>query len=118
MSSRSQRLRDQFFPTQRDTVAKQLAAGLPLTPKFLVVAPGQPLSWQYHHRRSELWHVVAGPVGLVVSDTDELPTDVAVQQAGASITIAQGQRHRLVGLGSVGDRGGNLDAHGRQQPIK
>jgi len=26
-----------------------------LSPKILLVAPQQRLSWQYHHRRSEVW---------------------------------------------------------------
>src|SRR5437879_1333223 len=26
-----------------------------LSPKILIVAPGQRLSWQYHHRRAEIW---------------------------------------------------------------
>src|SRR4249920_2133080 len=25
------------------------------SPKILIVAPGQRLSWQYHHRRGEVW---------------------------------------------------------------
>ena len=32
-----------------------------LSPKVLLVAPGQRLSWQYHHRRAEIWqHTDAG----------------------------------------------------------
>ena len=27
----------------------------PLSPKILFVQPGARLSWQYHHRRAELW---------------------------------------------------------------
>src|SRR5579871_377614 len=42
-----------------------------LSPKFLVVAPGQRLSWQYHHRRAEIWKLIAGVAGVVTSTTDE-----------------------------------------------
>jgi mannose-6-phosphate isomerase len=68
-----------------------------LSPKILLVAPQQRLSWQYHHRRAEIWQVVQGPVGVVVSDTDE-PGEVKSYQVGERIIIRQGERHRLVGL--------------------
>lgn len=93
---------EQFFPDQLDELSQQLKTGLSLTPKILIVAPKQSLSWQYHHRRSEIWRVVAGPVGVVVSDSDELPTTIQSQPTHTRITIAQGQRHRLIGLGSWG----------------
>ena len=68
-----------------------------LSPKILVVKPGQRLSWQYHHRRAELWRVVAGKAGVVRSSTDaEGPLEVLAQ--GEQITLEQGERHRLVGL--------------------
>ena len=39
---------------------------LNVSPKILVVAPGKKLSWQSHERRSELWRVVRGPVGIFI----------------------------------------------------
>lgn len=68
-----------------------------LSPKVLLVAPQQRLSWQYHHRRAEIWQVVQGPVGVVTSATDQ-PGDLKKCQVGERIIIAQGERHRLVGL--------------------
>jgi len=68
-----------------------------LSPKILVVAPDKRLSWQYHHRRAEIWRVVSGIVGVVKSDTDE-ETEVKTYQPGELITLRQGERHRLVGL--------------------
>jgi len=41
-----------------------------LSPKILIVEPGKRLSWQYHHRRAEIWRVVEGPVGIIKSDTN------------------------------------------------
>src|SRR5882672_8987025 len=41
-----------------------------LSPKILVVAPGQRLSWQYHHRRAEIWKLIGGVAGVVMSETD------------------------------------------------
>src|SRR5690606_33254804 len=42
-----------------------------LSPKILIVAPHKRLSWQYHHRRAEIWRVTQGEVGVVTSATDE-----------------------------------------------
>lgn len=68
-----------------------------LSPKVLVVAPNKRLSWQYHHRRAEIWKVIGGNAGVVVSDTDE-ETEVKILQNGEVISLKQGERHRLVGL--------------------
>ena len=68
-----------------------------LSPKILVVAPHQRLSWQYHHRRAEIWQVVQGPVGVAISDSDE-QGEVKSLQVGERIILRQGERHRLVGL--------------------
>lgn len=72
-----------------------------LSPKMLLVAPDKRLSWQYHHRRAEIWRVVQGPVGVVRSSTDEEGT-LQTYQPGETITLRQGERHRLVGLTSWG----------------
>src|SRR5690606_16166001 len=42
-----------------------------LSPKVLIVGPNKRLSWQYHHRRAEIWRVIRGEVGVVTSPTDE-----------------------------------------------
>lgn len=72
-----------------------------LSPKILVVAPEKRLSWQYHFRRAEIWKVIAGTVGVVTSDTDE-EGSLKTLTLGDSISLRQGQRHRLVGLQSWG----------------
>ncbi|MVN75221.1 phosphoheptose isomerase [Hymenobacter sp. HMF4947] len=72
-----------------------------LSPKILLVAPHQRLSWQYHYRRAEIWRVVEGPVGIAISDTDT-EGEVKDYQPGEQIMLTQGQRHRLVGLGGWG----------------
>ncbi|MHC2992454.1 phosphoheptose isomerase [Pontibacter sp. HJ8] len=68
-----------------------------LSPKILLVAPEKRLSWQYHHRRAEVWKVVKGSVGVVTSDTDE-EGQLKTFNPGDLITLRQGERHRLVGL--------------------
>lgn len=72
-----------------------------LSPKILVVAPGKRLSWQYHHRRAEIWQVVRGVVGVVTSDTDE-EHELKLLHPGDVIRLNQGERHRLVGLDEWG----------------
>ncbi|WP_299701689.1 phosphoheptose isomerase [uncultured Pontibacter sp.] len=72
-----------------------------LSPKILLVAPNKRLSWQYHHRRAEIWKVVKGSVGVVTSDTDE-EGELKVLHPGDLITLRQGERHRLVGLDGWG----------------
>ncbi|SET08994.1 cupin domain-containing protein [Hymenobacter actinosclerus] len=72
-----------------------------LSPKILLVAPGQRLSWQYHYRRAEIWRVVSGPVGIITSDTDQ-QGELQFCSSGEQITLRQGERHRLIGLDDWG----------------
>jgi mannose-6-phosphate isomerase-like protein (cupin superfamily) len=78
-----------------------LRLGGPLSPKMLFVAPQQRLSWQYHHRRAEIWQVVQGPVGVATSATD-VEGKVKIYMSGERIVLKQGERHRLVGLDDWG----------------
>ena len=72
-----------------------------LSPKILLVKPEARLSWQYHHRRAETWRVVEGTVGIVRSATDQ---EGAVEsfEAGETIVLEKGERHRLIGLDGWG----------------
>ncbi len=72
-----------------------------LSPKILVVEPGKRLSWQYHHRRAEIWRSISGKVGVVTSLTDE-EKDTHTLAVGEEIRLRQGQRHRLIGLAEWG----------------
>jgi mannose-6-phosphate isomerase-like protein (cupin superfamily) len=74
---------------------------LSLQPKILIVNPRRRLSWQYHHRRSEVWRVVNGPVSITISD-DDMETEAKVYKTGDVVTIKKGKRHRLVGLDCYG----------------
>ena len=67
-----------------------------LSPKILVVAPNKRLSWQYHHRRAEIWKVIKGNVGVITSFTDE-EGELQLLSKGDLIKLEQGQRHRLIG---------------------
>ncbi len=66
-----------------------------------MVSPNKRLSWQYHHRRSEVWKLIEGEAGVVRSLTDE-PTELQKMIVGEKVVLAQGERHRLVGLDEVG----------------
>lgn len=83
-----------YFPHLKK---KDLTISGKLSPKILIVAPGQRLSWQYHHRRAEIWKLTAGVAGVVISQTDEQGPlrKLALEEI---IQLNQGQRHRLVGL--------------------
>ncbi len=72
-----------------------------LSPKILMVAPGKRLSWQYHHRRSEIWRLIEGEAGVVKSLTNE-QTDVHELEIGELVRLECGERHRLVGLDGWG----------------
>lgn len=72
------------------------------SPKILIVAPHQRLSWQYHDRRAELWRSVSGKVGVSASETDLQPDSPRVLNLGDTIYLPEGQRHRLVGLDEWG----------------
>src|SRR5690606_28533061 len=83
-----------FFP---DIEFASIQLNRKLSPKILVVQPGQRLSWQYHHRRAEIWRVVSGEAGVVTSDTDQAG-ELQRRVVGDTIEVNQGQRHPLVGL--------------------
>jgi mannose-6-phosphate isomerase len=87
-----------FFPTYKK---EDLLLGNKLSPKILVVAPKQRLSWQYHFRRAEIWRVVEGEVGVVRSQDDE-EKQIETFESGDIIVLAKGTRHRLVGLDDWG----------------
>jgi mannose-6-phosphate isomerase len=92
--AQAQAFADTYF---EGLLADSLRIAGKLSPKILIVAPEQRLSWQYHHRRAEIWQVVQGPVGVATSDTDE-QGEVKTYQPGERIVLRQGERHRLVGL--------------------
>ena len=72
-----------------------------LSPKILVVKPGARLSWQYHHRRMEIWQIYKGEVGIVRSNDDNEGELIRFSE-GEQIRIVQGERHRLIGLEDYG----------------
>jgi mannose-6-phosphate isomerase len=72
-----------------------------LSPKILVVAPEKRLSWQYHHRRAEIWKLIHGVAGVVISDTDQETPGIPLG-VGQVINLKCGERHRLLGTSGWG----------------
>ncbi|MEO7058432.1 MAG: phosphomannose isomerase type II C-terminal cupin domain [Lapillicoccus sp.] len=68
------------------------------TTKIITVAPGQRLSLQRHVHRDELWHVIDGPVHVVVgSDERTLAT-------GERVFVPRGTIHRMGNPGAAAVR--------------
>lgn len=63
--------------------------------KRIIVKPGQALSLQLHHHRSEHWIVVSGVASVTIGDTEQ------TIGANQSVYIPAGTRHRL---GNPGDQ--------------
>lgn len=74
-----------------------LKRGVALSPKILVVAPDKRLSWQYHYRRAEIWRVIQGQAGIKRSK-DDREGELEILKVGDTVTLQQGERHRLIGL--------------------
>ena len=87
-----------FFPEEDLEVLK---ISEKLSPKILMVAPNKRLSWQYHHRRAEIWRCIDGEVAVATSHSNE-EEEQHVLKIGDKIKLAQGQRHRLIGLDGWG----------------
>jgi len=87
------KFKETFFPS---VVLTEDQYAQKLSPKFLLVAPGARLSWQYHFRRSELWTLIAGSGAISRSLTDEQATPVALE-LGKVVELEKGERHRLIG---------------------
>lgn len=87
-----------YFPGMDN---EDLIDGRKVSPKILLVAPEKRLSWQFHHRRSEVWRVIEGTVGIIRSETDE-QGELETFEVGDVIILKKGERHRLVGLSGWG----------------
>ena len=92
--NQSQDFSNQFF---KGLDVETLKIGGKLSPKILIVKPKARLSWQYHHRRAEIWRVFKGKCGIVRSDTDE-ENEMKIYKKDDQIKLRQGERHRLIGL--------------------
>jgi mannose-6-phosphate isomerase len=92
--TQANRFASHFFP---EVKFDDLKISGKLSPKILMVQGDQRLSWQYHHRRAEIWKLVGGEAGVVTSLTDE-QGNLKKLTIGEIIRLRQGERHRLIGL--------------------
>ena len=92
--SQAQEFSNQFF---KGIDVDSLKISEKLSPKILIVKPNARLSWQYHHRRAEIWRVFKGECGIIRSDTDK-ENEMKIYSEGDQIKLKQGERHRLIGL--------------------
>tara|TARA_B100001175_G_scaffold317920_1_gene337610 strand:- start:4428 stop:4919 length:492 start_codon:yes stop_codon:yes gene_type:complete len=92
--TQAQKFANQFF----DKISiESLKIGGKLSPKILIVNINSRLSWQYHHRRAEIWRVYKGTVGIIRSNDDDQKPLLTLNE-GDQVKLKQGERHRLIGL--------------------
>jgi mannose-6-phosphate isomerase len=96
--AQAEKFGDHFFP---GIEVKSLKISGKLSPKILMVESNKRLSWQYHHRRSEIWRLVSGTAGVVTSQTNQLGP-LKKLEVNEIVRLNQGLRHRLVGLNGWG----------------
>ena len=96
--SQAKKFAAHFFPEED---FEKLKISEKLSPKILMVAPKKRLSWQYHHRRAEIWRCIKGNVAVATSLTD-IESNEHILHPGDKIKLQQGERHRLIGLDEWG----------------
>ncbi len=95
-SSQADRFVEEFFPGLTAEEARLGVEGAELSPKFLIVKPGERLSWQYHHRRAERWRFLTpGAYRKSVSDEESDRIEAAADEV---VQFQTGERHRLEGV--------------------
>lgn len=92
--TQAQKFANQFF---EGISVDSLKIGGKLSPKILIVNPQARLSWQYHHRRAEIWRVYQGNVAIIRSHDDTQKPPITLAE-GDQVKLKQGERHRLIGL--------------------
>jgi mannose-6-phosphate isomerase-like protein (cupin superfamily) len=92
----AERFITEFFPGLTIEQARLGLADAELSPKLLIVAPNQRLSWQYHDRRAERWTFLTEG-GYNKSATDDEGA-LTTAQPGTVVQFQKGERHRLVGV--------------------
>jgi mannose-6-phosphate isomerase-like protein (cupin superfamily) len=96
--SQAEKFANYFFPEEH---FENLKISGKLSPKILMVAPHKRLSWQYHHRRAEIWRCIGGQVAVAASYTDTQERQFILHKDDI-IKLKQGERHRLIGLDDWG----------------
>lgn len=84
----------EFFPGVSVEEARLGDPDVSLSPKFLLVEPGEMFSWQYHDRRAEQWAFLTEGY-YFKSPTDEKGVRHEAHP-GDVVQFAQGERHQMV----------------------
>jgi len=92
-NSDAERFVSEFFPGLTYKEALLGNKNAELSPKFLIVAPGQRLSWQFHYRRAERWRFLND--GTYHRSATDKQGKVLQAKAGEVIQFAPSERHRL-----------------------
>lgn len=93
-NNQAEKFIQEFFPGLTLEEAQLGIADADLSPKILLVAPAQRLSWQYHDRRAERWAFLTEGA-YFKSDTNE-QGDSVLAAKGDVVQFGKGERHRLV----------------------
>ena len=87
----------EFFDSESMSLKMDEVTDLSYSPKLLLINPNQRLSWQYHYKRKEIWSVVKGPVGIMLSPNND-EHDMIIANKGDIIHVDKEERHRIIGL--------------------
>jgi mannose-6-phosphate isomerase len=88
--AQTKKFADEFFESVELT---GINSNQPLQPKVLVFEPGQRLSWQYHHRRAEIWRCLTDDCWVMSSSDDSQPEPKTIM-FGEIVNSTPGIRHR------------------------
>lgn len=97
-SADAERFVSEFFPSINFNYACLGREDVELSPKILLVAPSQRLSWQYHFRRAERWKFLTR--GAFCKNETDNQGEVSYAQPGDEVQVQPEERHRLIGLSS------------------
>ncbi|HEU0266250.1 MAG TPA: hypothetical protein VFQ70_01335 [Candidatus Saccharimonadaceae bacterium] len=89
----AERFIHEFFPGLTIRNAKLGHDDAELSPKFLIVSPGQRLSWQYHARRAERWRFLTN--GAYYASKSNRQGRKRIAKPGDIVQFEQEERHRL-----------------------
>lgn len=98
-STEADRFVKEFFPGLAPKEARLGIENAELSPKLLIMAPHQRLSWQYHERRAERWTFLTRGA-YDKSETDD-EVEILPAQMGEVVQFTCGERHRLVGMDDI-----------------
>ncbi len=89
----AERFVSEFFPGLTMKEARLGHDDIELSPKFLLVTPGERLSWQLHHRRAERWRFLNK--GAYYKSSTDNEGDRVVAEPDTVVQFEQSERHRL-----------------------